>query len=176
MFTMKTADSVKENQKIRNLGPPINYLCLFLQDTGTQFPTCLPSGNRNRHIESLNLNQQIYPSVSKESFLAVDSHQGISRRLIINTAPLSPNHYGSVLAQASLPFPVNRRSLLPGSRKTLLLTNASEIFLPEQGTSTDDMDLQQTKQNVQVCDEKSLINVKKVTEVQTTKSFILDGL
>lgn len=107
----------------------------------------MSSGSRNQHIGSTDLNRQISPIVLKqESFPAVDI-QGVPRRSLINTAPLSPNHYGSVLAQKPLPFRINKRSQLSSLQKTSGLINANEMVHPEISA---DVKEQPKKQKFQV--------------------------
>lgn len=132
----------------------------------------MPCGSRNQHVGSTDLSRQISPSVPKqEPFSTVDIHQGVSRRSLINTAPLSPNHYGSILAQTSLPFRINRRSQLSGSRKTSVLTNANEVLMrPEREISADIKELQQKKQKIQVYDK--LMDVGLRTKLQTEPIYV----
>lgn len=115
----------------------------------------MPSGSRNQYVGSTDMNRQISHIVLKqEPFPAVDVHQGVPRRSLINTAPLSPNHYGSILTQTPLPFRIKRRSQLSGSHKTSALTNTSKMLArSEREISTDVMEPQQKKQKIQVCDK-----------------------
>ncbi|VDN91881.1 unnamed protein product [Brugia pahangi] len=135
------------------------------KDIPMQHSTCTPYGNRNQHVESTDVPRKISSNVHKQQlFPAVDAHQGISRRSLINTAPLSPNHYGSILAQTSLTFRINRRSELYNSRKTSVLTNATEILVrPEREISRNVENMQQKKQKIQV--------FAKVEERITTAHF-----
>uniref|UniRef100_A0A0R3RQR2 DNA helicase n=1 Tax=Elaeophora elaphi TaxID=1147741 RepID=A0A0R3RQR2_9BILA len=121
------------------------------KDVTTQLSISVPSGNRKQHVGSTDLGRQISSSVPKqELFPAVDVRQGVPRRSLINTAPLSPNHYGSILAQTSLPFRINRHSQLSGSHKTSVLTNANEISMrSEREISADVKEPQQKKQKIQ---------------------------
>ncbi|CAG9539362.1 unnamed protein product [Cercopithifilaria johnstoni] len=124
------------------------------KDVTTQLYISVPSGNRNQHVESTDLSRQISPAVLKqEPFPAIDVHQGVPRRSLINTAPLSPNHYGSILAQTPLPFRVNKRSQLSGSHKTSVLSSANEILVRSETNSreisADVKEVQQKKQKIQ---------------------------
>uniref|UniRef100_A0A1I7VTE1 DNA helicase n=1 Tax=Loa loa TaxID=7209 RepID=A0A1I7VTE1_LOALO len=119
------------------------------KDITTKLSIYVPCGNRN-HVGSTDLSRQICPNVPKqESFPTADVHQGVPRRSLINTAPLSPNHYGSILAQTSLPFRINKRSQHSGSCKTSTHTNANEIFCTEREISTNVKELQQKKTKIQ---------------------------
>ncbi|KAL4003634.1 hypothetical protein ACH3XW_8425 [Acanthocheilonema viteae] len=121
------------------------------KDVTMQLSISLPPGNKNQHVGSTDLSRQISPiNLKQDPFPTVDVHQEVPRRSLINTAPLSPNHYGSMLAQTPLPFRINKRSQLSGSHKTSVLTNANEIVVGSgREISADVKEPQQKKQKIQ---------------------------
>uniref|UniRef100_A0A8R1Y3Y7 Uncharacterized protein n=1 Tax=Onchocerca volvulus TaxID=6282 RepID=A0A8R1Y3Y7_ONCVO len=115
-----------------------------------QLAICVPCESRNQHIGNTNLSQQISPAISKQELFPAVDIQGVPRRSLINTAPLSPNHYGSILAQTLLPFRINKRSQLSGSYKTSVHSNTNEMLMrSEREITTDVKELQQKKQKIQ---------------------------
>ncbi|VDO36758.1 unnamed protein product [Onchocerca flexuosa] len=143
---LKTSNNVRNSNQIAAINSEEPD-----KDATTQLAICVPCESRNQHIGNTNLSKQISPAIPKqELFPAVDIHQGVPRRSLINTAPLSPNHYGSILAQTVLPFRINKRSHLSGSYKTSVHSNTNEMSIrPEREITTDVKELQQKKQKIQ---------------------------
>ncbi|KAM3723644.1 Phosphatidylserine decarboxylase proenzyme [Dirofilaria immitis] len=121
------------------------------KDTTTQLSICVPCGSSNQLVGSMDLDGQISPTAPKqEAFSAADVLQNVPRRSLINTAPLSPNHYGSILTQTSLPFRINRRSQLSDSCKISVLSNTNEMPMHSKREIPINMkELQQKKQKIQ---------------------------
>lgn len=153
----------------------MNNLHFSLQGATPQLAICVPCESRNQHIGNTNLSQQISPAISKQELFPAVDIQGVPRRSLINTAPLSPNHYGSILAQTLLPFRINKRSQLSGSYKTSVHSNTNEMLMrSEREITTDVKELQQKKQKIQVYKEK-LMNVNLKIKLQN-EGFRVDGM
>ncbi|VDM97711.1 unnamed protein product [Thelazia callipaeda] len=120
------------------------------EDKEYQLSVRVPYENSTEYMGKTALCQEISPDIHKQEVSETDIRSE-RRREIIGTAPLSPNHYGSILVSAVPPsFQINKRSEVPGSCKTVSETNARRMIIaPERKFSVDLKELQQKKRKIE---------------------------